>query len=298
MRCSQCGFEDEGKFCSNCGNPLTEELVSVQSQLVSVIPWSDKCPVCKTGKLISERKKKAFGLQKGEHFVCDNCAADFAKTSGESYTLWDMPDKTHPFWQQFGRTKLSVRHIRNLAYGEDLDSFGINPDLAVWLNAIETDRAEPVVENAPHVILKRGEVAFLSLDSVILKEPRSVRVTLGGHGGPRVAKGISFGLGVFGATSESHEEIKEIDRGNLFLTNKRLIFSGTKHPKSFSLKKIVSISPFDNGISLRRDGKQKTEYFVGVTNGSFVVKDDTGSVYRYPVYGQDLMNIIIGMVKE
>ena len=280
MRCSHCGFEDEGKFCSNCGNPLTEELVPIQSQLVSEIPWSEKCPVCKKGKLIPERKKKAFGLVKGEHFVCDNCEADFAKASGESYTLWDMPDKNNPFWQKLGRTKLTIRHIRNLAYGDDLNSFGINPDIPVWLNAIETNRAEPVVDTSSGVVLKRGEVPFLSLNSVMLKEPRAVRVTHGGHAGPRirVAKGISFGLGTFGAKSESQEEIREIDRGNLFLTNKRLIFSGTKRSTNIRLKKIVSINPFDNGIALRRDGKQKTEYFVGLTNGTFMVKDEQDSV--------------------
>ncbi len=300
MRCSHCGFEDEGEFCSNCGKPLTEELVSIQTQLVSDIPWSEKCPVCKKGKLIPERKKKAFGLIKGEHFVCDNCEADFAKASGESYTLWDMPDKNHPFWQQFGRTKLTTRHIRNLAYGEDLDSFGINPDIPVWLDAIETKRAVPIVDTSSGVVIKRGEVAILSLNNVILKEPRAVRVTHGGYAGPRirVAKGISFGLGTFGSKSESHEEIKEIDRGNLFLTNKRLIFSGTKRSATIRLNKIVSINPFDNGIALRRDGKQKTEYFVGLNNGAFMVKDDTESVYRYPVFGQDLMNIILGVVVE
>lgn len=211
-----------------------------------------------------------------------------------------MPDKNHPFWQQFGRTKLTTRHIKNLAYGEDLDSFGINPDILVWMDAIETKRAVPVVDTSSGVVIKRGEVAILSLNNVILKEPRAVRVTHGGHAGPRirVAKGISFGLGTFGAKSESHEEIREIDRGNLFLTNRRLIFSGTKRSATIRLNKIVSINPFDNGIALRRDGKQKTEYFVGLTNGAFIVKDEQDSVYRYPVCGQDLMNIILGVVVE
>lgn len=300
MRCSHCGFEDEGKFCSNCGKPLTQDLVSVQSQLVSDIPWYEKCPACKIGKLVPERKKMAFGLLKANHYVCDYCGADFAKSGEDKYALWDMPDKNHPFWLRFGRNQFNTRYIKNLAYGEDLDSYGINPDISVLLNAIENDRAQPILEIIPGVVLKKGEFPILSLDNVMLKEPRSVRVTHGGYGGPRirVAKGVSFGLGAFGAKSESHEEIRVIDQGNLLLTNKRLIFSGGKRSTNIQISKILSIDPFDDGIAVRREKKQKTEYFVGLTDGNFIVKDTGGLVYRYPVYGQDLMNIILGIVKD
>ena len=300
MRCSHCGFEDEGKFCSNCGKPLTQDLVSIQSQLVSKIPWYEKCPACKIGKLIPEKQKMAFGLLKADHYVCDNCGADFAKSGEDAYALWDMPDKNHPLWQKYGRTQFNTRHIKNLAYGDNLDSYGIDPDISVWLNAIENDRAQPILETSPSVMLKKGEIPFLSLNNVMLKEPRSVRVTHGGYAGPRirVAKGISFGLGTFGAKSESHEEIRVIDQGNLLLTNKRLVFSGGKRSTNIQLKKVLSIDPFDDGIAVRRDGKQKTEYFVGLNNGNFIVKDGKESVYRYPVYGQDLMNIILGIVED
>ena len=300
MRCSHCGFEDEGKFCSNCGKPLTHEGGSLQSLLVSDIPWYEKCPACKMGTLTPEKQKAAFGLLSTDHYVCGNCGVDFLQSSEDTCALWDMPDKNHLFWKKFGRVKLNTRHIRNLAYGEDLDSYGINPDISVWLNAIENNGAQPVLDTSPGVVCKKGEIPFLSLNNVTLKEPRSVRVTHGGHAGPRirVAKGISFGMGTFGAKSESHEEIRVIDQGNLLLTNKRLIFSGGKRSTNIQLKKVLSIDPFDDGIALRREGKQKTEYFVGLKNGHFVVKDEQGDTYRYHVNGQDLTNIILGVVEE
>jgi hypothetical protein len=211
-----------------------------------------------------------------------------------------MPDKNHPFWEKFKRVKLNTRHIRNLAYGEDLDSYGINHDISAWLNAIANNCAQPVLGASPGIVCKKGEIPFLSLNNVTLKEPRAVRVTHGGHAGPRirVAKGISFGMGTFGAKSESHEEIRDIDQGNLLLTNKRLIFSGGKRSTNIQLKKVLSIDSFNDGIALRREGKQKTEYFVGLKNGYFMVKDEQGNTYRYPVSGQDLMNIILGVVEE
>ena len=210
-----------------------------------------------------------------------------------------MPDKNHPFWLRYGRNQFNTRYIKNLAYGDELDSYGINPDISIWLNAIEDDRAQPILDTTPSVVLKKGEFSILSLDNIMLKEPRSVRVTHGGYAGPRirVAKGVSFGLGTFGAKSESHEEIRVIDQGNLLLTNKRLIFSGGKRSTNIQITKILSIDPFDDGIAVRRERKQKTEYFVGLNNGNFIVKDNNESLYRYPIYGQDLMNIILNFVE-
>jgi hypothetical protein len=76
IKCPKCGFEDEGKFCSNCGSALS------QSNVLSIpadVSWLDKCPVCKTGKLSPISKKKLFGLSKEEKVDCINCKASFTK---------------------------------------------------------------------------------------------------------------------------------------------------------------------------------------------------------------------------
>ncbi len=54
-----------------------------------------------------------------------------------------------------------------------------------------------------------------------------------------------------------------LNKGNLILTNKRLIFSGKTNSKEILLSKINTIIPLDHGIQLNRSGKQKTEYYVG-----------------------------------
>ena len=299
MRCPNCGYEDEGNFCSNCGNPLQQIDTSIQSKLILDIPWFEKCPACKVGKLNHEEQKIAFGLVKGQHYICDNCGADFLKSKDDAYVLMDIPDKSHPFWLKYQKQTFSPQNIKNLAYGDNLDSYGDNPDIQLWLNAIDQEVANPVLETAPNLMLKKGEFALLSLNNISLREPRSVRITHGGYAGPRirVAKGVSFNLGAFGASSESHEEIREIDRGNLLLTNKRLIFSGLKRSTNIQLKKIMSIDVFTDGIAVRRENKQKTEYFVGINTGNFVVKDENNAIYRYSLNGADLMNIIQNYVE-
>ena len=59
------------------------------------------------------------------------------------------------------------------------------------------------------------------MHNITLQEPRAVRQTHAAYGGPtiRVAKGVSFRLGGASARSESHEEIRAIDRGSLNFNN-------------------------------------------------------------------------------
>lgn len=56
----------------------------------------------------------------------------------------------------------------------------------------------------------------------------------------RVAKGIS--LGGYGGSSASSQEWARIDFGSLAVTNKRIIFSGSKETRDLKIAKIVSAS--------------------------------------------------------
>ena len=48
-------------------------------------------------------------------------------------------------------------------------------------------------------------------------------------------------------------ELKNVDEGNLYLTNKRLVFVGMHQTKSIPLSKIVSFTPHTNGLLVRKD---------------------------------------------
>ena len=48
--------------------------------------WLDKCPVCKSGKLLPVTKKKLFGFVKTKNFECNTCNAIFTQ-KGEKYQL-------------------------------------------------------------------------------------------------------------------------------------------------------------------------------------------------------------------
>ena len=123
-------------------------------------------------------------------------------------------------------------------------------------------------DKAP-IILKKNEVCYATIMGAQFWEDRAVRKTGGGYGGFgfRVAKGVTFRVGKFGATGESHMERRHIDTGNLTVTNKRVVFVGNHKNIDFTLDKVLSVEPFSDGIGISRSNKQKTEYFIGGFDG-------------------------------
>src|SRR5262245_4323087 len=82
------------------------------------------------------------------------------------------------------------------------------------------------------LILKNDEHAVLEEGSTLL-ESRAFRVS--GGGGTRIGR-VYIGGGV----SESHQRIRELDRGTLTLTTKRLIFDGTHENRNVQLSQVLS----------------------------------------------------------
>ena len=132
---------------------------------------------------------------------------------------------------------------------------------------------DPVPSDRVPVMMKKNEICYACVNGAQLWEDRAVRTTTGGYGGPRirVAKGVSFGVGGFGAQSTSHDERKHIDTGAFLLTNKRVIFTGKGKTIEFSLNKILAIDSIPlEGIRVNWSNKQKAEYYLGGFDGDIV----------------------------
>jgi helicase HerA-like protein len=117
---------------------------------------------------------------------------------------------------------------------------------------------------APSIALNKDE-EVLCYAPTTLVEPRAVRTWHSTYGGPsfRIAKGISFRAGASSGISESHEEMRSVDRGILVLTNERIIFVGSKRTIGLPVEKIIGIDDegYFNSLRLNREGKQKAEVF-------------------------------------
>lgn len=121
----------------------------------------------------------------------------------------------------------------------------------------------PVVETSIH--LKREEEAYLVAD-VSLIETKSVRVSERIGGAVSIARGVYIGSST--GISRSHEELREIDTGNLTLTNRRLIFSGFQGQRIVEIKKLVSTTIFEDlsAVLICSEGRQKNQIYKGMQN--------------------------------
>ena len=151
------------------------------------------------------------------------------------------------------------------------------------------------------VILRENEELRMVLPNMALLEARRITTTTGGYGGPsvRVAKGVYLRGGAFGSESQSHDKLKEIDKGRLTLTNKRLIFTGAKRTSEIGLAKIISIETYSDGIAVEASGRSKTQCFVGLGPNriptNFTINERS---YSEPFTGLTLKYMIEGLVKQ
>ena len=314
MQCPNCQTEnpEEAKFCMECGH-------SLESEPVEYIPppnptWKDLCPACNSSPLQPQIHKGVLSTK--ELLECDYCGAIFLKKESK-YKLKDIYDKQCQFWQKYHNKTLSEAEWTRIGKGgisneeqqilekkerekkQLLEQQAAQNDLVTFVNQLDQGTINLTPIPNPPIILKKNETAYLVLGNMALHEPRAVRQTYGGYAGPtiRVAKGVSFRVGSVAARSESHDELRNIDQGSLVLTNKRLIFTGSKRTVNIDLKKIIAIEAYKDGVASQRENKQKTEYFIG-SNRSNLTFTTSGRSHTVPFTGPILKAAIQGQIRQ
>jgi len=273
----------------------TEKILNGNSS-PAIISWLIKCPVCKSGWLAGTAKKKLFGLLTTKSAKCNKCSAFFMGHGGK-YKLAEVQDTSISVWRNYGKETLTKREWKNIAHGgmsdakqKMVDDRQKMVDMEEWMSAIKEGRV-PIKFGrgiSLPILLKKGEELQCVIPNVLLKEPRSVRVSSGGHAGVsfRLAKGLYYRTGSFGSRSESHEEMKVVDmKGILTLTDRRIVFSGSKRTLNVKLEKVISIEPYKDGIALRREGKEKIQYFIWPKNIVQLIATVEDRVYKEPFSG-------------
>ena len=103
--------------------------------------------------------------------------------------------------------------------------------------------------------LQKSEVMVWLFQDVSYYEQKTRREFSGGHQGfsVRIAKGVYYRAGAFKGRPVETTETVLVDIGLLGFTNKHLYFSGDS--KSFRIKydKIVTFTPYEDGIGVQRD---------------------------------------------
>ncbi len=77
------------------------------------------------------------------------------------------------------------------------------------------------------------------------------------YGGPtyriRIAKGLYWRMGDLAVQRVSEDVLAKIDSGRVHLTNRRLLFTGSRKNVTIQLSKILDFVPYKNGIEIQKD---------------------------------------------
>jgi hypothetical protein len=117
--------------------------------------------------------------------------------------------------------------------------------------------------------IENGEVPVIDVDINLQKTEKCYFTTeIGWHeyrrsikriryGGPvariKITKGLYFRAADYAIKPITNDVLTLIDSGQLFLTNKRLIFMGDKKNSSIKLNKILDFATYRNGVDIKKD---------------------------------------------
>lgn len=112
------------------------------------------------------------------------------------------------------------------------------------------------------ILLDNDEHLLHSMPALLKKNrTRTQKVAYSGVTGSfKIAKGIRYRVGEIGVSPERITSLEGEDFGNIYITNKKLIFKGPKNIVSIDLDKIVSFEITDAGLTIGRKGAQTLTY--------------------------------------
>jgi predicted amidophosphoribosyltransferase len=262
------------------------------------------CPVCEK-KSLNQYKKN--GLIKNSYtYYCPDCGLKFSKNM-HAYNLKDIENKDNAVWLKYNNQSLTKDEWYRIFKGgiSDKEQKVLDKEAAKKLKlkreGEEKVRKEKIKQatnvlpmlipkhpellkpiTTSSIILKRGEIAYLDLDNVILLEPRAVRTSTGGYGGGsvRVAKGVNIRLGGAQGQSSSRDVLTQIDSGKLILTNKRIVYTGKLKSSNIPFSKIMNLTTYSDALKVQIESRAKPQYF----------KDTDKSVKSFK-YTNELVNV-------
>ena len=120
----------------------------------------------------------------------------------------------------------------------------------------------PVIQ--ADINLQKNETCFIQTQAD-WHELRTVTKRIN-YAGPsariKIMKGLSYRVGSVSVERVTSEHMQHLDSGTLYVTNKRLIFTGQKKNANIKLEKILSITPYSDGIEVVKDAGRNPVFIV------------------------------------
>ena len=80
----------------------------------------------------------------------------------------------------------------------------------------------------------------------------------GVSGSFKIAKGVRYRVGHIKPQRITVDALTEIDKGTVFLTNKRIIFMGANKNSNIKYSSVLSIVPYSDGVGIEKDSGKST----------------------------------------
>jgi hypothetical protein len=125
----------------------------------------------------------------------------------------------------------------------------------------------PVFE--PGIILQKSELCHYKVNAK-LYENRKVtrRVSYGGNTFRfKIAKGWYYRFGDVGVSRKSEDVMTLIDEGVLYVTNKRILFNGSKNNKAIRYNQIIDLTPFTDGVEIIKESGTSPTFAIDCKDG-------------------------------
>lgn len=150
---------------------------------------------------------------------------------------------------------------------QELEAIAANLNVTLEMNAQTKRQLQQLklywaLENAelpviqPGILLQKSEKCFISIPNVDWHELRTVRhhTSYSSYSTSfRVAKGFYLRSGTYTPRSYNSDEMKLIDSGTVYLTNKRIIFTGAKKNSNIRLDKVLSVRAYADGVEIGKE---------------------------------------------
>ena len=162
--------------------------------------------------------------------------------------------------------------VNNIAYRLNLN-LASNLEVSNYINKLKEYWAwqNEELEIIPvNISLHKDEVCYFQT-KIQWHENRTVTDSISYSGVSasfRIVKGVRYRVGSFKPYRQVHNELMQIDAGNLFVTNQRIIFMGAKKNSNIKYDAILSIVPYTDGVGIE---KQSGKSPVFVCNNSDIL---------------------------
>jgi len=248
---------------------LTEnEADEILSEIGSEIYRNKFIEVISNGKLEKSEEEFLDNLQNSLRLSA-NDAEKIRNESRQKY-MQELLDKTTEDglispdeWQELNNTAKNL----DVTINYDIETKAKIEKLKLYWHI---EKGELPVVNVS-INLQREEKCYFASKADLL-ENRTVTHRVN-YGGPtariKIMKGIYYRAGSLGVQRITSDQILQADTGDIYLTNKRLIFVGRKKNLTIPYSKILSVNPYYDGVSIDK-GTGKSPIFKLSYNGDIL----------------------------